>query len=271
MYELLAESRETHVMHLPQTMIGEESLTLWKSEIIKLKDILEDRFKVQISDDMLNRQIKLRNEERSLIKEFYALNKNIPPMISGYDLQAVLEGGEFKIDREEYLVELRQLIEITKEDYKDESNRLSKDAPRILITGSPISGVNDKVIKAIEDSGGQVVCYETCGGAKSTEKLVYESLNPIDALTEKYLKIPCSVMTPNNTRLDLLENMVDEYKIDGVIEVTLQACHTYNIETVSIRRFLNKKNVAYMHLETGYSQNDKGQIKTRLEAFIEML
>lgn len=271
MYELLSEVKSTYVMQLPQTMYGEDSLKLWKSEIMKLKEKLETTFNKKITDEMLMDQIRLRNKERKLTKEFYSLNKYCPPMISGYDLQTVLEGGEFKLDREEFLVELEELIEKTKEDYKIESNRLPKDAPRILITGSPISGVTDKVIKAIEESGGLVVCYETCGGAKSTEELVDETMDPMDALAKKYLKIPCSVMTPNTDRFDLLGRLVDEYKIDGVIEVTLQACHTYNVETMMVRKFLKTKSTSYMHLETDYSQNDKGQIKTRLEAFIEML
>ena len=78
-------------------------------------------------------------------------------------------------------------------------------------------------------------------------------------------------MTPNDKRIDLLEKLCAEYKVDGVIDVILQACHTYNIETLRLKRFFDKKNLPYMSIETDYSQIDTGQINTKMEAFIEML
>ena len=82
----------------------------------------------------------------------------------------------------------------------------------------------------------------------------------------------CSVMTPNPNRLELLGRLIDEYKVDGVVEMTLQACHTYNVEAFSIRKFVNQeKGIPYLNVETDYSQADIGQLNTRIAAFIEML
>ena len=78
-------------------------------------------------------------------------------------------------------------------------------------------------------------------------------------------------MTPDSNRLKLMERLLDEYKIDGVIEVVLQACHTYNVEAYTIKKFVTGKNVPYMQIETDYSSADIGQINTRCAAFIEML
>ena len=106
------------------------------------------------------------------------------------------------------------------------------------MTGCPVGGASEKVIKAIEENGGVVVTYENCSGAKSIDKLVDEE-NPdvYDALARRYIDIGCSVMTPNPNRLELLDRLIDEYKVDGVVEMTLQACHTYNVETLGIRPF----------------------------------
>ncbi len=77
---------------------------------------------------------------------------------------------------------------------------------------------------------------------------------------------------PNTNRLNLLSELIDDYKVDGVVDVILQACHTYNVETQSVKEFVNnEKNVPYMSIETDYSQTDIGQLKTRIAAFIEML
>ena len=79
-------------------------------------------------------------------------------------------------------------------------------------------------------------------------------------------------MSPNDNRIKLLDRMIDEYSVDGVIDVELQACHTYAVETLRIKRFVNEeKHIPYMSLETDYSQADVGQLTTRIAAFIEML
>ena len=129
-----------------------------------------------------------------------------------------------------------------------------------------------KVVRAIEENGGNVVCFENCSGAKSVDKLIDES-NPdiYQAIADRYLDIGCSVMTPDNNRLELMGRLLEEYKIDGVVEVVLQACHTYNVESFYIKRFVTEKGVPYMSMETDYSSADIGQINTRVSAFIEML
>ena len=79
-------------------------------------------------------------------------------------------------------------------------------------------------------------------------------------------------MSPNDSRIEMLDQLIDEYKIDGVIDVILQACHTFNVETHRVKEFVTKdKKVPYMSIETDYSQTDIGQVKTRIEAFVEML
>ena len=68
-----------------------------------------------------------------------------------------------------------------------------------------------------------------------------------------------------------IDEMIDEYQVDGVIEIILQACHTYNIESHYVKQTVTNKGKSYLMIETDYSQADKGQIRTRLEAFLETL
>jgi benzoyl-CoA reductase/2-hydroxyglutaryl-CoA dehydratase subunit BcrC/BadD/HgdB len=79
-------------------------------------------------------------------------------------------------------------------------------------------------------------------------------------------------MSPNDNRIKLLDQMIDDYQVDGVIDMILQACHTYSVETLRVKRFVNEeKHIPYMNIETDYSQADIGQLNTRIAAFIEML
>lgn len=271
MFELMGEYKPVHVMQLPNDPTTKESLELWTSEIVRLKETLESTFDKTISEDQIKEAIKLKNRERVALKSFYGLGKLNPPAISGTDILKVLYGSTFKFDREETIEEVSALTEKIMSDYNDGEKLDPK--PRVLITGCPIGGVTEKVVKAIEDNGATVVFYENCMGAKAVEDLVDESIdNVFEALADKYLKIGCSCMSPNHKRFEMLDRAIDEYAVDAVVDVVLQACHTYAIETYSVKSFTNeKKGIPYISVETDYSTSDVGQLNTRMAAFIEML
>lgn len=270
MYEYLGEFKPVYVMEIPNKQ-SEQGILLWKNEIIKMKEFLENKFNVTITEEQIKEAIHIKNEERKALKDLYEVMKLDPVPMTGGDLFKVLYGSSYKLDKKAIPGQIRSLEAKIKEDYIKEKKIEKK--PRILVTGCPIGGATEKVIKAIEDNGGIVVTYENCSGAKAIDELVDEN-NPdvYEALAKRYLNIGCSVMTPNPKRLELLDKLIDEYKVDGVVEVVLQACHTYNIETIGIKRFVNeKKGKPYISVETDYSTADIGQLSTRLTAFIEML
>lgn len=270
MYEYLGEFKPVYVMEIPNKQ-SEQGILLWKNEIIKMKEFLENKFNVTITDEQIKEAIHIKNQERKALKDLYEVMKLDPVPMTGGDLFKVLYGSSYKLDKKAIPAQIRSLEVKIKEDYIKEKKIEKK--PRILVTGCPIGGATEKVIKAIEDNGGIVVTYENCSGAKAIDELVDEN-NPdvYEALAKRYLNIGCSVMTPNPKRLELLDKLIDEYKVDGVVEVVLQACHTYNIETIGIKRFVNeKKGKPYISVETDYSTADIGQLSTRLTAFIEML
>lgn len=270
MYEMMGDFKETYIMELPNTQ-REEALKLWRSEMIRFKEYLEEKFDKTITEDDIWKAVKTNNEARLALRRLYQVMRHDPAPIMGYDLFKVLYGSTFKFDRSLIAGEVHALVDKIEREYAE--GKMQEEKPRILVTGCPIGGATEKVIRAIEDNGGIVVTYENCGGAKSIDKLVDED-NPdvYDALARRYLDIGCSVMTPNPNRLELLGRLIDEYQVDGVVEMTLQACHTYNVETFSIRKFVNEvKKKPYINVETDYSQADIGQLNTRITAFLEML
>ena len=271
MYEYLGRFKPVYTMELPNSQ-SPEGLELWTKEIIKLKEKLESHFETTITDEAVREQVKVMNEVRRAMKEFYALTKVEPVPILGQNLFSVLYGSSFRFDKVKLPDEIRAVVAKVKAEYAENPNKYPK-APRILVTGCPIGGGASKCVKAIEDNGGHVVVFENCSGAKSFDKLVDEDAPDIyRAIAERYLSIGCSVMTPNPNRLELLGRLIDEYRVDAVVEITLQACHTYNVETLGIKRFVNEvKGIPYMAVETDYSTADIGQLNTRMAAFIEML
>jgi len=271
MYELLGKIKNMHVMQLPQYQNDERSKELWYKEVLLLREKIEEDFGVTITDDDIKRAIKIKNEERKLLKEFYELNQSCPPPMNGIEQLKVLSGSKFIFDLEAKNEDLRDIIDKLRTDYENGVRNVPASAKRILITGCPLDGVTTKVVTAIEESGGVVVGYENCVGIKPVELLVDENEEPYKAIADKYLQIGCSVMTPNNNRYELLLKLIKEFKVDGVVEMVLQACHTYAIETTEIRKLMQKENVPFISIETDYSTSDSAQLKTRLGAFIEML
>lgn len=271
MFEHMGTFKPVHVMQLPQNPTNKFANDMWRDEIIQLKNKIEAEFDTTITEEAIKEAVVLKNKERKALKSFYALGKLNPPAISGTDILKVLYGTTFKFEKEDTINELTALTNKVQAAY-DAGEQLSPK-PRILITGCPIGGVTEKVVKAIEDNGGIVVFYENCMGAKAVEDLVDETKEDVyEALAEKYLKIGCSCLSPNLKRFELLDRAIDEYQVDAVVEVILQACHTYAIESTSIKQFVNEaKNKPYISLETDYSTSDVGQLNTRMAAFIEML
>lgn len=272
MYELLGEIKDTYVMQLPQGINYDYAHEVWTHENHRLIKMLQEKFNIKITDEKLRTAAETRNKLRTVTCQLMELSKLTPPPLKGYDLYKILDGIGFNFDLNILYEKINDIVTTTMKNYNEGLRPVSKSAKRILITGCPIGGVFDKVVNAIEENDGVVVCFENCAGIKPARYMVDTTTNDIvSAISDRYLNIGCSVMTPNSNRMELLSQLIDEFKVDGVVEIVLQACHTYNIETRNIKKLVNNKNVPYISLETDYSKSDLGQVKTRLSAFLEML
>ncbi len=267
MYEYLGEVKNVHVMELPNKN-SKDGLALWTAEVHKMKEVLEEQFGVEITDRAIRDGIRTKNAERSAVKDFYTLMKEDELPLTGLELWHVLYGVQFNFDKSAIPGQLQEL----KEKILSESKHIT-GKPRILITGCPIGGATEKVIEAVENNGGIVVAFENCGGAKAIDTNVDETNpDPYDAIARKYIEIGCACMSPNPNRFDLLDRLIDEYKVDGVIDMQLQACQPYQVESFAVKKFVNgKKETPFIAIETDYSSSDIGQLNTRVAAFIEMI
>ena len=268
MYELLGRIKPTYILHLPQ---GHDSdpLTTWTAELRRFIKYLEENFGVTITDEMLRQAARERNLERQTNLRLMAMQRQDPPPMSGLQMYKTLEGAGFTFTHEERIAKVEDLIRTIEETADPEANRGCK---RIMVTGCPIGGVLQKTVGAIEANGGVVVCHENCSGIKAAFQMVdTEAEDIVKAIAERYLKIGCSVLTPNSERMKLIPELVREFKIDGIVEVDLQTCTPYCVETFQIKELAEKLGVPYMSVETDYSQSDSGQLSTRIEAFMEML
>jgi benzoyl-CoA reductase/2-hydroxyglutaryl-CoA dehydratase subunit BcrC/BadD/HgdB len=270
MYELLGELKPLHLMQLPQVQ-DEAALQYWLTELSRLIVRLETEFQVEITPAKLTEAVLLLNEERRSLQALQDVCMRRPAPISGMDLLAVLHNRGFSVDKREAVELLDRLTSELLELSDQGISPFSASTPRILLTGVPVGLGSDKVVRIIEESGGSVVCFESCGGYKKVDPVEVTD-DPLRAIAEKYLRIPCSCMSPNNGRQELVARLVQEFQADGVIDLTWQGCHTYNIESFTLKRYLQANaKVPFMQIETDYSESDSEQLKVRIEAFLEMI
>lgn len=269
MYEMLGELKEMYVLQLPQEVEGEPSRKMWTEELKLFVKYLEERFDVEVTDEKLRKSADRHNRLRAAKLRLQELQKLEPAPMSSFELYKFLEGTTFTFDIEGTIQSIHDYADKVEAEYNPEENTGKK---RILITGSPVGGAIAKISEAVEDNDGSVVCFENCGGIKPARHHVdTEAEDIVEAIGSGYLEIGCAVMSPDKKREELLTELVAEFKVDGVIDVVLQACQPYSIESRAIKNLCQSLDVPYMMVETDYSQADVGQLQTRIAAFIETL
>ncbi|WP_163338684.1 double-cubane-cluster-containing anaerobic reductase [Desulfopila sp. IMCC35008] len=271
MFELLGRHKPTHVLQLPQGCESESSLPLWRGELDRFKEIVETHTEVQITDQRLRDAISLMNRERQARKNLMDVNRVKPAPLRGSTLIEVLFKVGFLADKEKGIALMEKVTAMAKDGVFRDDPESASTRKRILLTGVPVGVGSDKVIKIVEQCGGDVVAFENCSGYKQAFQ-VDEDLSPMEALAKQYLATPCSVMSPNDGRFDLLAEMMEGFSVDGVIDLTWQACHTYNIEAHLVNEMVTEtKGIPTLHLETDYAESDTEQLRVRIEAYLEML
>lgn len=272
MFELLNEIKETYVLHLPQSQQRAYAKDIWYEEIKLLKEKLEEKYNIKITDEKLREAAHKRNELRKTQMELYVLQGSTPPAMKASEVMATLAQGMFNFGVDAQHESYKAKVTAAKEAIANGTGPNLSKAKRILLTGCPSTGVIQKVGMTIENNGGVIVCLDDCGGERTQRMLVDENADDIlRAISDRYLDIHCSVMTTNEGRIQNTKEMCKKYNVDGVIEMVLQACHTFNVEANYMQRMCDEEGIPYMKLETDYSTADSGQIETRLAAFIEML
>jgi benzoyl-CoA reductase/2-hydroxyglutaryl-CoA dehydratase subunit BcrC/BadD/HgdB len=95
--------------------------------------------------------------------------------------------------------------------------------------------------------------------------------DPLRAIAARYLKIPCSCMTPNNRRLTEIDRLVEKFRPDAVIDMVLMGCHGYNVESYKVGEHVQETHgLPFLSIVTDYSSGDVGQLRTRIGALLEM-
>ena len=270
MYEMLAEFKPVFVMELPNSQ-SRSSMEFWRSEVIRTKEYFEDFFQTIITEEKIKEAIHLGNEIRKSLLRLCEVMKLEPAPVLGGDLQKIVSGSKYRFDFKTTPAVVDAITDRILEEYHQ--GKMLESRPRILVTGCPMGGDSLKVIQAIEENGGVVVAVENCSGVKTLDRMIDEEDPDIyGAIARRYLSTGCSIMTPNDNRIELIGRIIDEYHVDGVVEMILSGCHATGAEAAYIQQFVTEeKGLPYLSVDTDYSKEDYAQISTRVAALIEMI
>ncbi|MBI5579000.1 MAG: 2-hydroxyacyl-CoA dehydratase [Deltaproteobacteria bacterium] len=262
-----------YVMDIPQ-MKSAQGRALLKSEYRRFKEAIEKLTGVTIDGARLKQAIEIVNNKRKAIHRLSKLRQADPAPISGLD--ALLANQVFFYDNPQRFTDsVNKICDELEKRVEQKQGVFPAGTPRILMSGCPMAVPNWKLPWIVETSGAVIVGEESCVGERGTRNLVNASGNTLDELMEaiidRYFQVDCAIFTPNPDRLKHVEEMVKAYKADGVIHYGLQFCQPYLMEAIPVAKALEDRNIPTLRIETDYGMEDVGQLKTRVEAFIEML
>ena len=262
-----------YTMEVPQ-MKGQQDRELLKREYTHFKTELEKLTGIAIDVNRLKKGIELVNNRRKALYRLAALRAADPAPISGLDTLLINQVA-FYDNPQRFTESVNKICDEIEQRIQRQEGVFPVGTPRILIAGCPMAVPNWKLPSIIETSGAVIVGEESCVGERGTQNLVDDSGTTVEALMEaivdRYFKIDCAIFTPNPDRLEHIKTLAKNYKADGIINYSLQFCSPYVIESYPVDKALIDHGIPSIRLETDYSQEDIGQLKTRVEAFIETI
>ena len=271
-YEMFNDiTKKVYVMELPDMKSAGDRM-LWLGEVRRFRQKMEELSGKKITLEALRKAASVVNAKRKALQRLSRLRAADPSPISGLDALLVNQIA-FYDDPVRFTEMTNKLCDELEGRVKKGMGVTDRGLPRILISGSPMAIPNWKLHSIIEGSGAVVVGEESCVGERNHRNLLDENFSSVDEALEKiasrYMGINCACFTPNTERMDDIKSLVDSLHADGVIHYSLQFCTPYMMEAYKAEKAITK--VPFMRIETDYSMEDVGQLKSRVEAFIEMV
>jgi len=244
---------------------GDESVRHYHDGLLDFKSKLEEFYGVKITDDALREAIRLYNRTRELLRELDDLRKSDHPPISGAEAMEIMNAC-LATPKEQFNKILEKLLEeakSTRRNWEDKEIRL-------MFSGSMWNNYN--FLKFIEDQGCLIVVNEICTGLRYWSHLVEVGSAPLEALAHRYItRFPCNHFYPWEQRMDRMVETAKAYHVDGVVNNLVRYCVALGFMRPLIKERFAKDGIPCYDLEQMYGARGSGQVKTRIQAFLEMI
>jgi len=279
--EILSDKKPVWTLNPPRLKDAPQSTRFWREELKTVKTKLEKLTGTKITAKGLKSAIEIMHRATRAFKRLQEIRRSNPPVIMGRDAMLVNQTAMWD-DIERWTAKTEELCMELEKRAGEKVWACPPDTPRVMLAGSPaIWPDNWKLPNIVEEATpqGVIVADEFCFGDRflfdpvGVDEWTMEDM--FNAVAERYL-LPstCPYFTSedgNEDRVNWLIARIKERRVDGVIYHVFRGCMLYAIEYMRIKRALDKINVPVYYLDTDYTREDVGQLKTRVEAFLEML
>jgi bzd-type benzoyl-CoA reductase N subunit len=245
---------------------GPDQVAWFSKEFRRLRENIEKHFKVEITDEKMRAAIAITNETRRLQRELYELRKGDKPPITGAETLAAMVAGT-AMPKAAYNELLRELIDEVRDRELDIDYRA-----RVMVTGGILD--DPAWVAAVEAVGALVVTDGTCFGGRLIAGEIEETADPIQALAQYYLadRPSCPRMIDTQVkRRDFTVDLAREANCDGIIGEKMMFCDMWQVEQFMMTMDLQEREIPFLKLEREYITSGTGQLKTRVQAFIESM
>jgi len=263
----------SHFLNVPH-VTDDPSLKFFKEVLGTFMKSLERFTGKKITDEDLAQAVKAYNQNREAMRKLYELRRPHPPRISGVEMMKVLVAAMSLP-----VVESTELIYGVMDEVKKRESTLAEKSSRVMIIGDQIDDI--ALIEIIEKAGARMVMEDTSIGSKIYWPDIEVTQNPIDGIAERYLrkiKIPTTYRDTGETYQDKLEErfghirqFIKDFRVDGAILFIYKYCDPYGVEVPAIKNYIESLGTPVLYLEEEYSTSSFGRLKTRIEAFLEMI
>lgn len=251
-------------VNTPRVIADAASLKYYKDELIRMKENLENHYGVDITHEKLTAAIKQVNTTRTLLRKLYDLRKAEHPPISGAEMLAVTVAFA-AMPKAEYNAALENLIEAL-----NGRVALPDATKRMFLYGGEMD--DPQFVKLIEDQGAVVVADGLCFGARQVWEMVDETIDPMDAIAQRYLRRwSCPRNQDPKDRLKRVRDIVAEWQADGIIGYRMIFCQPGGAERALSNLDARESRIPTLWLDREYRFGGTGQMKTRIQAFLESL
>ncbi len=263
----------SHFVNVPHT-IKDISVEFFKEELKTFRKSLSRFIGRNITDNDLAQAIAAYNKQRAKVRELYDLRKPDPPLISGGEITRTLV-SIMGLPAEESI----ELLDGVISEAQRRSDSPAKKGARIMVIGGQVDDA--AFIDLIEENDACVVADDLCPGAREYWFDVNADEDPIDAIAERYLRrIYCGRTDRGETgdyrqtledRFGHIGRFIKETKVDGVILYIYRYCDPFGFEVPAMKSYIDSFGVPVLYLEDEYSMSSIGRLRTRVQAFLEMI
>ena len=248
----------------PQKLHNEASRDFTLEELRRTAAAVARVAGADIDPDRLRQSIQLTNTTRGLLRDLFALRAADGQRFSAAEALDVVMGTSVLPKAEANALLARLLDEVRRID------PVAKPGPRILVSGSQLD--SPVLLNMIEEEGGVVVAEDLCTSARYFWHPVPAADDPLEALYRQFDRRPiCACLHPTEARFEFLAELVDTFRVEAVVYLNIKYCHPFLYEAPIFKKRLAARGIPSMVLEVGHDLSGHGQLRTRLQAFIEML